>query len=129
MTDSRQQERLHVLSYVRVEEEDGAEAASKKLVDITTAGMRLRGKVPLEPEQGCRFVLHLPRPGREAQKVCFEAHVIWSRPAEDPGFWDCGIELLDIDRSDLKAIERFIEETSYPDRFLTVSTSFYDEID
>ncbi len=46
---------------------------------------------------------------------------------ENPGFYDSGIELRNVAGSHLDAIEQFIEESSFTDRWLTVENLCPDE--
>ena len=123
MTGRREHTRLHVISYVKVREDD-TDRSVGRVVDMTARGMRLRSKEPVQTDTTARFRLILPAGSGEAREIMFEAAVIWCRKTPENESWDTGIQLLDVPPEDSELIERFVEESSYEDRWLALARCF-----
>ena len=89
--------------------------------------MRLMSEQPIDTSRVLQFNMFIPDTGGEKMNITFDAWVIWCRESENPGFYDSGIELINVAASHLDAIERFIEESSFTDRWLTVENLCLEE--
>ncbi len=123
MTESREHPRMHVISYLKASEQDSDRSVGR-VVDMTARGMRLRSKEPVKTNTTARFRLTLPGDTEDAREISFKAVIIWCRKSEDVDSWDTGIQLLDITPDEADLIERFVEESSYEDRWLALARCF-----
>ena len=112
MTEERALKRMHVISYLKVSERN-TEQSIGQVVDITSEGMRLYSKEPLQPETDWQFSMALNENDENARDVTFDAVVIWCKKAHDRGYYDMGIQLRNVSEHDSKTIERLCQDSSY----------------
>ncbi len=126
MADKRTLPRLHVLSYLKVCERNTDETVGR-VVDMTTQGMRLLSDSPIAAATVQQFRMGVPRATGGNERITFDAWVIWCRESVNPGYYDTGIELKDVSAAHIEAIEQFMEESSFTDRWLTLADSRSEE--
>jgi hypothetical protein len=122
MTDFRKNQRIHIVSYLRVTEENNDETIGR-IVDMTTEGMRLRSLEPLKENSSMQFRLNLPQSTLGRKSLYLDANIIWSRKQDDSKYYDSGIQLLNVPRRDQLLIEELMLEESYEDRWLSIADS------
>ena len=111
---------MHVVAYLRVRARETDQSLGR-VVDITTQGMRLCSRHPLEPGSKTSFKMCLPVMEEVEKEIAFKARIIWCNPAILPGYFDAGIQLQDLSISDEEAIESFIENARFEDRFVATT--------
>ncbi len=119
MTEERKLKRMRVMSFVKVFERE-TESTIGRVLDMTTMSMKLRGPEKLEPSTVHQFKMTLPRTVADTKEVSFDGHVVWSREADRPKSFDTGIELVNVTAEHTDLIERFIQDTSFDDRWLSI---------
>lgn len=112
MTEERALKRMHVISYLKVSERN-TDYSIGQVVDITTEGMRLYSKEPLQPEMIRQFSMALNENEENTRDVTFDAVVIWCKKAHDRGYYDMGIQLRNVSEYDSKTIEQLCQDSSY----------------
>ena len=120
MDDRRRHRRVHVISYLKVQE-TGTEKHLGRAFDISVKGLGLYGPDPLEPDTEVQLCLSLPKPFNGKEQLEFEGRVVWSALGEHPGFFDSGVELFDTEEDDIKLLEDFIERSAIEDRWLSLA--------
>ncbi len=119
MKETRRLKRMHVISYLKVQEKN-TDKELGQVVNMTTEGMGLYGQDPLEANSTVKLKLMLPSLERLDNQITFDARVVWCTEADHPGFFDSGIKLLNVPYEDLEILEKFIEESLVEDRWLIV---------
>jgi len=119
MLEGRRLRRMHVISYLKVHERNTDDSIGR-LVDITTEGIGLYSEEPIDINKIYQFRMTLPTALKKKKDITFDARVVWSKQAVHPGFYDSGIQLLDVPPKDIEVIEQFIEEATLEDRWLSV---------
>lgn len=119
MLEGRRLRRMHVISYLKVHERNTDDSIGR-LVDITTEGVGLYSEEPIDINRIYQFRMTLPTALKKKKEITFDARVVWCHQAVHPGFYDSGIQLLDVPPKDIEVIEQFIEEATLEDRWLSV---------
>ena len=119
MLEGRRLRRMHVISYLKVHERNSDESIGR-VIDMTTEGMGLYSEEPIDINRICQFRMTLPMALKIKKEITFDARVVWCRQAIHPGFYDSGIQLLNVPSKDVEVIEQFIEEATLEDRWLSV---------
>ncbi len=122
MENNRQRERMHVVAYLKVRERE-TDQTMGRVVDITSQGMRLCSRHPLQPGSHTAFKVTLPSMDGAGAEIDFLAEVIWCNQATLPGYFDAGVQLQGLSINEEEAIECFIENARFEDRFVAVSES------
>ena len=122
MENKRQHERMHVVAYLKVRERETDQTLGR-VVDITSQGMRLCSRRPLQPGSHTSFKVTFPDMDGAGVEIDFMAEVIWCNRATFPGYYDAGVQLQRLSINDEEAIECFIENARFEDRFVAVSES------
>jgi len=122
MKEIRRLKRMHVISYLKVQERN-TEKDLGQVVDMTTEGMGLYSQNQLETNALIKLKLTLPSLINDTSEIAFDALVVWCAEADHPGFYDSGVKLLNVPQSDLEILERFIEESMVEDRWLMADES------
>jgi len=117
MVENRKQKRMHVISYLKVQEQKSSKNLGQ-VVNINTEGMGLYSEEPLESESMIKLKLTLSTAANENNELAFEARVAWCRQSVLPGYYDSGVQLMDVPPDHLEILEQFIEESSIEDRWL-----------
>ncbi len=125
MLEKRKHKRMHVISYLKVQQRN-TDQSFGKVVDLTTEGMGLYSEESIESNSICQFRVSIPTKSLEMRSIVFDARVMWCRKASHPGFYDSGIQLLNVPPKDLKLIEQFVENASLEDRWLSVDNTLAD---
>ena len=58
---------------------------------------------------------------KKKKDITFDARVVWCKKAIHPGFYDSGIQLLNVPPKEIEVIEQFIEEATLEDRWLSIN--------
>ncbi len=117
MEENRKQKRMHVISYLKVQEQQSSKDLGQ-VVNMTSEGMGLYSEEPLDSDSLVKLKLTLPTTGNEDNELAFDARVTWCRQSVLPGYYDSGVQLLDVQPDDLEILEEFIEESTSEDRWL-----------
>ena len=120
MTEERKQKRMHVISYLKIHERNKNKSIGR-VTDITTEGMGLYSQEPITPNRTYKFKLKLPVDRKRNKEICFTAKAVWCNKAEYPGFYNSGIQLLNVPLEDVELIEDFIQNSLIEDRWLAVT--------
>ena len=92
----RSLKRRHLIYYLEVYDDDTGELLGN-LVDITTEGLKLVSKKPLEAKKVFNMRMHLPE-GYFAETVLhFQGKSLWSSNDVNPDFYDTGFNAPDLD--------------------------------
>ena len=122
MKETRRLKRMHVISYLKVRERN-TDKDLGQVMDMTTEGMGLYSQDKLETNSLIKLKLMLPSLINDTSEIAFDAQVVWCAEADHPGFYDSGVKLLNVPRSDLEILEQFIEESMVEDRWLMADES------
>jgi len=123
--DKRKQTRLHVISYLKVQEQQ-TDKTLGRIVDMSSEGLGLYGQDPLTPESQVELKMVLPKPIKGRNEINFNGRVVWSQAGDHPGFFDSGVQLLNVSENDLSLLEEFIENNQVEDRWLSVAEPVID---
>jgi hypothetical protein len=124
MDDKRSRRRLHVISYLKVQEKVTDETLGR-VVDMSMEGLGLFGQNPLTPDSRIELKMVLPQPIDGRDEINFSARVAWSQASDHPGFYDSGVQLVDVPAADVSMLEQFIEQNMIEDRWLSLADSSY----
>ncbi|MFH2034968.1 MAG: PilZ domain-containing protein [Candidatus Zixiibacteriota bacterium] len=118
MFELRKLKRMHVMSYIRINEQK-TDNNFGHLMDITTEGMRLCGDQPIEPAAVYKFTMRLPHVDFGKKEIVFDANVVWCQKDKLFDLYDAGIQLRDISNEDRQVIEDFIQYSTFEERWLS----------
>lgn len=123
MIENRKLERMHVISYVMVQETIDDQTVGL-VRDITVQGMQLHGCVPMEPKSRVQLRMYFPRSSDNHGEITLDADVIWCSQSADSCAYNTGIQLVDVSKKDTEVIEKFIEKSTYDNRWLALNRCF-----
>lgn len=95
--ESRALERRHLIYYLEVHD-DATGKLLGHLVDITTEGIKLVGKAPVEKGKTFRLRMQLPEDYFDEKILRFEAKSLWSTNDVNPDFYDTGFSVVGMDK-------------------------------
>jgi hypothetical protein len=119
MIEERKLQRMQVMSYLKICYRD-TDIDLGRVVDITTEGMRLCGRDPIQTNRTLTFRLAFPASSNKKSEVVFDADVIWCRRARNPDLYDTGIKLKELSPEKVEIIRDFMEKSPYEDRWLSI---------
>lgn len=108
MEERRKSERRRLVHQLMVFDRDTEELAGY-LVDITTEGIMLMGKDPLEAGSTRNLRMLLPDKIQGSRQVAFDARSIWCRKNIRSGLFEMGLQLSEVADEDLETIRHLIE--------------------
>ncbi|MCP4584202.1 MAG: PilZ domain-containing protein [candidate division Zixibacteria bacterium] len=117
MEENRKQKRMHVISYLKVQEQQSSKDLGQ-VVNMSSEGMGLYSDEPLESDSMVKLKLTLPTDSNENYELAFDARVAWCRQSVLPGYYDSGVQLIDVPSDELGILEEFIEASAIEDRWL-----------
>jgi hypothetical protein len=123
MDDKRSRRRLHVISYLKVQEKVTDETLGR-VVDMSMEGLGLFGQNPLTPDTKIELKMILPHAIEGRDEINFSGRVVWSQASDHPGFYDSGVQLVDVSEPDVVLLEQFIEKNIIEDRWLSLAESY-----
>ncbi|MEW6595355.1 MAG: PilZ domain-containing protein [Thermodesulfobacteriota bacterium] len=95
--ESRALERRHLIYYLEVHD-DTTGGLLGHLVDITTEGIKLVSKEPIEKGRLFRLRMRLPEDYFDEKTLRFEAKSLWSSNDVNPDFYDTGFSVIGMDK-------------------------------
>ncbi len=99
--ETRRLQRRHLIYYLEVYDEDSGQLLGH-LVDITTEGVKLISKSPIENGRTFRLRMQLPETFFAEKELRFSAKSLWSSNAVNPDFYDTGFAAeLDLRAKDI----------------------------
>ena len=107
--DRRKLERKHLVHQLMVFDRDTGDLAGY-LVDITTEGIMLMSRDPIEAGVTRKFRMLLPAKIRGSLEVAFDARSVWSRRTIPSGLYEIGFRLLGVSEEDMDTIRSLIDE-------------------
>ena len=119
MKEERKQQRTHVVSYLEVRE-SGSDRVMGRVSEITTEGMKLQTREPMEPNTTLAFEMALPPHKRTRDSISFEAQVIWCEKSEDSGLYESGVQMMGITPEDVNEIRQIMEDAPFEHPHLNV---------
>ncbi len=106
--------RRHLVYYLEVHDaEDGALLGH--LVDITTRGMMLVSKKPIENGKKFQMQMMLPEGYFKEKMVHFDAVSCWSNNDVNPDFWDTGFKVQPLDMRARQIIMKLVNLIGFND--------------
>ncbi len=112
--DGRTLKRRHLIYYLEVYDDDTGKLLGH-LVDITTRGIKLVSKEPIEPDRVYRMRMMLPDGYFKEKVIHFEGHAVWSGNDINPDFYDTGFDVPDLDKEVRKIIIKLINWLGFND--------------
>ncbi len=109
MLDQRLKRRRSTVFYMKVHD-TATNRLAGFLADITTSGMKLVSEEPLALGATYRLQLDLPDTVTEPRVIDLKAKTVWSRYEESFGFYDIGLEFLEISENGRQTIENPLAE-------------------
>lgn len=110
----RSLKRRHLIYYLEVYDDDTGELLGN-LVDITTEGLKLVSKKPLEARKAFNMRMHLPEGYFEEKVLHFQARSLWSSNDVNPDFYDTGFTAPDLDSKVKNMIMSLIDLVGFRD--------------
>ncbi len=114
MKDIRALKRRHLIYYLDVFDNKN-EKMLGKLVDITTRGIKLVSRQPIDIDRDYSLRLIFPEGYFRSRDLSFEAKSVWSANDINPDFYDTGFEVINIDRESRRVIRRLIDLVGFND--------------
>lgn len=95
--DGRTLKRRHLIYYLEVFDEETGKLLGH-LVDITTRGIKLISKEPIECGRSFRMRMQLPEGYFKETDLHFEGRSVWSGNDVNPDFYDTGFDVPNLDK-------------------------------
>lgn len=113
-SEKRKLKRRHLIYYLKVHEQ-GTDQFIGHLVDITTEGMMLISKDPIEAGVSYRLYMELPEAIGESGRIRFDATCLWKGKSVNPDFFEMGFRLTGINSLEVQRIRDLIKKYSFND--------------
>ena len=110
----RSLKRRHLIYYLEVYDDDTGELLGN-LVDITTEGLKLVSKKPLEAKKVFNMRMHLPEGYFAENVLLFQGKSLWSSNDVNPDFYDTGFNAPDLDSKVKNMIMSLIDLIGFND--------------
>jgi len=110
--DGRALKRRHLIYYLEVYDRDTSNLLGH-VVDITTKGMKLVSKKPLEVGKNYNLQMLLPEDYFHERAIRFEAESLWSTNDVNPDFYDTGFKLSNMNREASDIIVTLINQLGF----------------
>ena len=107
MDDGRTLKRRHLIYYLEVYDEDSGELLGH-LVDITTRGIKLVSKKPVDVDRAYHMRMVLPEGYFKESVLSFEGRAVWSGNDVNPDFYDTGFDVPHLSKDVRKIIIKLI---------------------
>ena len=111
--DTRRLKRRHLVFYLEVYDESGAVLGH--LVDITTKGMKLVSREPIEAKKDFILKMELPEEYFAGKTLQFNGHSLWTAADINPHFHATGFEITGLDEEARMIIRKLINELGFND--------------
>ncbi|MCK5405314.1 MAG: PilZ domain-containing protein [Desulfobulbaceae bacterium] len=112
--DDRTLKRRHLIYYLEVYDEASEELLGH-LVDITTSGIKIVSKKPIDMGKVFKMRMSLPDGYFKENEVHFEGKSKWSGNDINPDFYDTGFEVPNLDKDVRKIIIKLITWLGFND--------------
>ncbi len=112
--NKRKLKRRHLIYYLRVFDRNSGQLIGH-LVDVTTEGVMLISKHPIETNTIFKSKMVLPKGIEGSKEITFDAKSIWCKKDVNPNFYATGFQLLKSSPEDIKLLERLIDEFGFRD--------------
>ena len=111
-TEGRSLKRRHLIYYLEIIDRESG-ALLGHLVDITTKGIKLVSKKPIETGKHFKLQMLLPEDYFQERSVKFEAESLWSTNDINPDFYDTGFKLSHMDQGAFDIIVTLINQLGF----------------
>ncbi len=106
--------RRHLIYYLEVYDKDSDKFLGH-LVDITTQGIKLVSKKPIETERIFSLRMNLPEGYFNDSTLIFKAKSLWSGNDVNPDFFDTGFMVPDLDPKAKEIITDLVNQLGFND--------------
>ena len=107
MDGDRTLKRRHLIYYLEIFDDDSGELLGH-LVDITTRGIKLVSKKPIEVDRLYHLRMLLPEGYFKEKVLHFEGRALWSGNDVNPDFYDTGFDVPHLNKEIRKIIIKLI---------------------
>ena len=109
MENRRRQDRKYLTYFSRVVDRNTGRMLGY-LVDLTTGGALLVGNIPLRLDEVFDVRIDLPDGFSRQGQMEIEVKVVWVQPDIDPEFFRTGLQLVNVQPSDLLILGRMLSD-------------------
>jgi len=81
------------------------------LADISTGGMMLIRKRPINTDAAFKLKISLPIAVKASKEITFDANCRWCMKSVDSNSYDTGFQLQNVSHEDAKVIKEFIQDS------------------
>jgi len=110
--EQRRMKRRHLIYYLEANDRETSKLIGF-LVDITTKGIMLMSKTPIETGKIFQLRILLKTDLSEKKYLNFDAKSKWCEKSINTEIYDTGFELINKDISDFREIEEVIDELGF----------------
>ena len=110
--EQRRMKRRHLIYYLEANDRETSKLIGF-LVDITTMGIMLMSKTPIETGKIFQLRILLKTDLSEKKYLNFDAKSKWCEKSINTEIYDTGFELINKDISDFREIEEVIDELGF----------------
>ena len=112
--ESRALPRRHLIYYLEVHD-DTTGSLLGHLVDITTEGIKLVSKAPIEKGKVFRLRMQLPEDYFAGKTLRFEAKSLWSSNDVNPDFYDTGFAVAGLEAGAKEIVADLVRKFGFND--------------
>jgi hypothetical protein len=110
--EQRRMKRRHLIYYLEAVDRETDKLVGF-LVDLTTKGIMLMSKTPIEAEKVFHLRILLRTDLSEKKYLNFDAKSKWCKKSVNTEIYDTGFELINTDISEFKEIEEIIDDLGF----------------
>jgi len=107
-------ERRHLIYYLEVYDDETGDLLGH-LVDLTTEGIKLVSRDPIEVGKRFRLRMNLPEGYFDDKVLRFTARSLWSSNDVNPDFYDTGFKVEEMDRRGKDIIAGLVGQFGFND--------------
>lgn len=108
MLDARKTPRRHAKEFLGVYEQSTGEFVGY-LIDMTTAGFRLKGSKEIKTQHEFEFKVDLPVEIEECAVISFRAKSTWCKKCEESRYFETGFAIVDCNDDEAAKIKSLID--------------------
>ncbi|HSR37239.1 MAG TPA: PilZ domain-containing protein [Desulfurivibrionaceae bacterium] len=112
--ESRGLQRRHLIYYLEIHDDVTGKLLGH-LVDITTEGIKLVSKEPIERGKTFRLRMQLPEDYFDEKMLRFEAKSLWSSNDVNPEFYDTGFSTSGMDQRAKEIVAGLVGQFGFND--------------
>jgi c-di-GMP-binding flagellar brake protein YcgR len=90
-----------------------------RITNISSHGMALRSIIPIRFDHTYSVKINIPSNSHSHRELAFDIEPVWITKDKKTGFYDFGVEMLNISEENIRFIESFVMNFRASDQWIT----------